>query len=230
MPNRNTKDSLCLTECPFKSEKFNFLKEEEIEILQSSCNVMNFEKKENVCKQSLSLTNAIFLSNGIVKIQDETQKTLLNILNQGYFLGVQTYFSRNNCNFTISALTECRICLIKIEEFERILEKNSQLCLNIVNQLSRQLVGLYEIISNVKHKSIVTRLSYILLTIAEKFYKTDDEFKLDLSRQDLADLIGSSRENTVRALTQLKQKKVIDLSGKNIKILDKIELYRISRM
>jgi CRP/FNR family transcriptional regulator len=71
------------------------------------------------------------------------------------------------------------------------------------------------------------RLANKLLYLANEIYNCD-EFDLPLNRNELADLICTSRETVSRMLSDLANENIIDINGKHLKIIDKQRLENIS--
>ena len=76
-------------------------------------------------------------------------------------------------------------------------------------------------------KNLRGRIAYILLLFANDIYKTD-AFDLPLSRKEIAQLIDMTTENVIRILSEFRKDEIIRINGKNIEILNKKSLNRIS--
>jgi CRP-like cAMP-binding protein len=78
-------------------------------------------------------------------------------------------------------------------------------------------------------KSVKERLAGTLIYLEETFGTDNDgALKLQLSREELAGMIGTATESCIRLLSELKKNGWIDLIGKKIKIVDKNKLRRIA--
>ncbi len=219
----------CLN-CPYKSETFSFLNTNEIGHIQNNCLIVNFKKGENVCKQNLSVTHSLYLSKGLVKVFIESEKmnTILNVVTPGQYIGLQSIFDDDVYNFSITALEDSRICLVDVNKFRSLAQKNPQFLYAITESISECTNQIFKRLTYFNRKNVKSRLAASLLYFADKIYKSD-EFVFSLSRQDLADYIGVSRENTVRVLSEFKRMKIITASGKNIEIIDKQALIDIEQ-
>jgi CRP/FNR family transcriptional regulator len=78
-----------------------------------------------------------------------------------------------------------------------------------------------------RRKHIHGRVAYILLFFAEQIYESD-YFELPLSRKEIAEFIGKTTENVIRTLSEFRKDGIIKIFGKNIEIVDKEMLHRIS--
>ncbi len=214
--------------CPYQSKSFDFLTKKEKQFIQDNCLIVNFKKGENICKQNLNVTHSLYLSQGLAKVFIESAKinTILNIASSGQYVGLQSIFDGKNYNFSITALEPSRVCMIEVGKYKHLCETNSKFLYEVTKSISECTNTVFKRLTFFYQKSVKARLAASLLFFAEKIYESE-EFVLSLSRQDLADYIGVSRENTVRVLGELKKEKIVEASGKNIKILNKDALYFI---
>lgn len=208
--------------CPYKSESFKFLLPKEVELLQQNCLTVNFKKGENICKQNLKVTHALYLSQGMAKIFIEAEKknSILNIATAGQYIGLQSVFNDTEYNFSITALDDSMICMVDTEIFKQLCTINSNFLMEMTKIISNCTNNVFKRITFCNKKSVRTKLSHAILWFAETIYKSDD-FTFNLSRQELADFMGISRENAVRLLTEFKNEGLIDTNNKKIRILNK---------
>ena len=220
----------CLN-CPYQLSSFDFLKKSEISEIQNNCLIVSFKKGENISKQNLTVTHSLYLSKGLVKIFIETEKknTILKIASAGEYVGLQSIFDENIYNFSISAIEPTRICMVDINFFKELCTNNSLFLMSITKSVSSCANEIFSRLTFLNQKSVRTRLASALLFFADKIYKSDS-FVFSMSRQDLADYIGISRENAVRILSDFKKEKILTVSGKNFKIIDKKMLENIKRI
>lgn len=208
--------------CPYQSKTFDFLDIKEKKHIQENCLIVNFKKGENICKQDLNVTHSLYLSKGLVKVFIESEKmnTILNIATAGQYVGLQSIFDGKSYNFSITALEPSRVCMVEVANFKDLSETNPKFLYAVTKSISECTNQVFKRLTFFYQKSVKARLASSLLFFSDKIYKSD-EFIFSLSRQDLADYIGVSRENTVRVLSELKKEKIVEASGKNIKILNK---------
>jgi CRP-like cAMP-binding protein len=81
---------------------------------------------------------------------------------------------------------------------------------------------------NLAQKNVKERLAQTLLYLEEKFGTLkDNSLRLQLSREEIASIIGTATESCIRLLSEFKKAGVIELQGKKITILDKVKLKRL---
>lgn len=80
-------------------------------------------------------------------------------------------------------------------------------------------------------KSVRERLALQLIVLREKYkvnFKQGIPVEINLSRDDLASLVGTARENVVRLLTEFKEEKIVETKGRKIIVLDISKLIKIA--
>ena len=109
------------------------------------------------------------------------------------------------------------------------IKENNQFSLNLMKNISQQLNEANASISQMSQKPVKDRLAETLLYL-EDIFGVDNENCIDvvLTREEIANTIGTATESAIRLLSNLKKDGVIDLLGKRIKIINKIALKNIS--
>lgn len=220
----------CLN-CPYQSSTFDFLKLEEKTEIQENCLIVNFKKGENICKQNLTVTHSLYLSQGLVKIFIETEKknTILKIGSAGEYIGLQSIFGDDIYRFSITALEPSRICLIDIKYFRELCTKNPHFLMSMTESISSCTNEIFSRLTFLNQRSVRSRLATALLFFKNEIYKSET-FVFSMSRQDLADYIGISRENAVRILSDFKKEGLLKVSGKHITITNNALLETVQRL
>ncbi|MEA3451530.1 MAG: Crp/Fnr family transcriptional regulator, partial [Bacteroidota bacterium] len=207
---------------PYKSTAFQFLKNDEIDLIQQNCLTVHFKKRENICKQNLNVTHALYLSKGMVKvfIEGEKKNSIIDIVTEGQYIGLQSSFNDSKYNFSVTALEESRICMVDLNVLNKLCSYNPTFLMEITKIISNCTNKVFKRIAFCNKKSVRAKLAHTILWLAETIYKSND-FKLNLSRQELANYIGISRENTVRTITEFRKEGLISTNGKNVQIIQK---------
>jgi CRP-like cAMP-binding protein len=81
---------------------------------------------------------------------------------------------------------------------------------------------------NLTNKTMFERVAETVLYLADQVYKADD-FDVDLSRQDIADLCSLSKESVIRIMKDMKEQNVLNIDRNHFEILDKNKLISISK-
>jgi CRP/FNR family transcriptional regulator, polysaccharide utilization system transcription regulator len=118
------------------------------------------------------------------------------------------------------------------ELFMGILQKDGVLSMEIMKLLSDDLRKAETSITHLAQKPVRERLAEALLFIKETYGFEEDNMtiNLKLSREELANLVGTATETVIRLLSEFKSDNMIALEGKKIKIIDLDELVQTANI
>ncbi len=216
--------------CGFKSSAASHLKCEELDTLGKNCALAEFKPGDIIFKQNALSSNVIYIRTGFVKIhmQGPERETILKISKAPTYLGLPTTFGDRVNNYSATALSELTACFIDINAFRDFIYQNGNFAYEIILELCRNELGHFHRCVNLTQKQLNGRIADALLFMANEIFQKD-EFELILNRNELSDLVHSSRESVSRVLTQFHEEKLIDLQTKHIHLLNRKSLEMISR-
>ena len=170
--------------------------------------------KEGVCKMTKLSANG---KDQIVKL---TQK--------GELLGQRSLISDEPANLSAIAVEDMKVCFIPKSEIVGFFNKNNNFSMNLMKSVCGDLKEADDTLVDLAQKNVKERLAQTLLYLEEKFGVLEDKsLRLQLSREEIASIIGTATESCIRLLSEFKKMGVIELQGKKITILDKAMLKRI---
>lgn len=209
---------------------FDYLTEEEMQLLNSNKRDVLFKKGETIAKQGSFASHVIFLKEGLVKVYLEgPQKDLiLKIVPDNHFVSLSSVFDGNDTFiYSVSTYVDSTATLVGIDIFKQLIRSNSKFAAQIINLLNSNTAQIYGRFYCISRKQSHGRVADIILCLAENVFHAKS-FNLNISRNDLADLTGLSAESVIRIFKEFKEEKLIDVSGKQIQVLDFDKLKEIS--
>ena len=215
--------------------QFNSLKhlsKEEL-IRMSACKTSKFVKKGTVLFDEGENVNGVFcIKDGICKVSkmsENGRNQIISLVKKGNLLGERSLISDEVSNLKAIALGDMEVCFIPKDEIIRDLEKNSNFSMGVLKTMADNLKQADNLIVNMAQKTVKQRLAEALLYLDLNFKSLNNNYiDVNLSREDFADIIGAATESTIRLLSDLKKKKVIELKGKNISVINSTELEKIA--
>jgi CRP-like cAMP-binding protein len=117
--------------------------------------------------------------------------------------------------------------LVGIDVFKQLIRSNAKFATQIINLLNSNTAQIYGRFYCISKKQSHGRVADIILCLAENVFHSQS-FNLNISRNDLADLTGLSPESVIRIFKEFKEDKLIDVKGKEIKVLEFDKLKEIS--
>ena len=160
-------------------------------------------------------------------IEGPQRKQILAIKKAPCYLGLPTTMGDKINHYSAVALEPTTACFIDIGTFKQLLRMNTDFSYEIIIELCKNELDHFHRCVNLVQSQIYGRLASNLLFFADEIYNTN-EFDLPLSRNELADLVCTSRETVSRTLNELADEKVIELQGKHLRIVNKDMLRKIS--
>jgi CRP/FNR family transcriptional regulator len=223
--------NIICSNCDFKSPAADSLSKLELDQLEENCAQVKFQPGETIFKQDALSSNIVYLRNGIVKLhmKGPDRESILKIANAPAYLGIPTTVGDRINHYSATALVETTACFIDITAFKEFINKNGQFAYEIILDLCKNELKNFHRFVNQSQKQLNGRIADGLFNIADNVFGGSDEFIMILNRNEFSDLIGSSRESVSRVLTQFHDEGIIQISGKNIKILDRKTLQLISK-
>jgi CRP/FNR family transcriptional regulator len=223
------KDESCKT-CLLKSRAVKHLGEKELLILGDNCVQANYEKGETIFKQDTLSTNIIYLKKGLVKlVVDGPKRTqILKIKKAPCYLGLPTIMGDKINHYSIVTLQKSVACFLEMSVFEKLLKLSSDFSYEIIIDLCKSELFQYNRFVKLIQNQSYGRLATNLLFFSNEIFLSD-EFDLPLNRNELADLICTSRESVSRLFSEFAQENIIEIKGKHIRLLDKNKLLEISK-
>lgn len=218
-------------ECNKKLTLFRSLTSEQLAILNESRYEVKFNAGETLFKQGGPLTHIATLNSGLAKIHIETQigySHIVGIVKSVSIIGGPGFLVDNRHHYTVTALKDSSACFIQAEAYKKVLEANSKFALDMISYLNRKILKHYLHIGNLAHKHMQGKLAEVLLYLSEDIFGAN-EFKSHLSRQDLAELTGLTKESVIRVLKEWKEEGIVDCKSDYFEILNKESLINIGK-
>jgi len=211
---------------------FDFLTEEQNELIERSQVTVAYRKGEIIAKQGTFTTHILYICDGLAKVyyEDSNKSLILRIAAGGSLIGLTSLpLNQNVFQYTASAYIDTTVKLIDINIIRRLILENGEFALSIINvlcEISIQKNGRFFCLT---HRQSYGKLADIILCLAGNIFKTQI-FDLSLSRRELAELSGMSTESVIRTLKNFQDDGLISIKAKTFEIIDPEGLMRICQL
>ena len=225
------KDVNCCN-CSVKSRLFCLLNEDELELVTRTKKRVFFKAGEIIVKQGVPMSHVISFNQGLAKVYIEASNNrnfILQFIKPTQFLGGPGMFVDNIHYFSVAAIMDSTVCFIDIGVFKKILRENMKFNEAFIAAQSQNTIYNYDRFVSLTHKNMPGRIVDALLYLHDNIFN-DNGHIINISRQDLADLTGMSKDSVIRTLKELSDEQLIDLDKQSIKILSMDKLIRISEI
>jgi len=197
------------------------LSEGQLELLQKNSNVVEYHKKDSVFRQGTRTSHIMLMVSGLVKIFKEGRNertVLLRMAALGEYIGMLSVMGDQIHQYSATAVESSKICFIDINAFRNVLMENGKFSLQLMNLISQNGLFIFKRLVNQTHKQLPGRIADVLLYFAEEIYRKP-RFDFPLTRRELAELAGTTKESFIRTLTEFKNDKIIHLDGSHVHII-----------
>ncbi len=218
-----------------KNSIFKVLSNEQKELLLAGMSCVSYKKNEIIFKEGFNPTGLISLAKGKVKIYKDGlngKEQILRLIRPGDFIGYRALFADDHYNASAGAFEDSIVCIVNKDDLYKVVEQNHLFAIQITTFLAKELGEAESYLISLTQKHLRGRLAESILRLSETYgFESDNTtVKIQLYREDLANLANMTTSNAIKTLYNFRDEKVIELDGKKIRILDIQKLERISRI
>lgn len=226
----------------FPIEKWDFKTEsilaslpaEDLELLSAHKTEQTYKKGEIIFREGSYPGGIYYINSGKIKkykTDKDGREQIIYVANTGELIGYHAILAEEHYPDSAAALDESVVSFIPREDFILTLQHSPALNTRLLKTLSHEFAVLINGLALFTQKTVRERLALQLVVLREKYktnFKAGTPVEINMSRDDLANLVGTARENVVRTLTELKEEGIVETSGRKIIILDVTRLIAIA--
>lgn len=211
---------------------FEGLTVEEYEWLMDSGVTHVYRKGEIIFREGGIPTGIYYVESGRVKKYKATVKggeQVLYLCSEGELLGYHAVLSEEFYPDSAATTEESQIRFIPKDNFLKVLRTSTALSNALLKSLAHEFSVFINSITNLATKTVRERLAFNLLLLDEKFRtsrQSNATGDINLSRADLANIVGTAKETLVRLLQDFKRAGLIEKTSKTIRIIDRKGMIR----
>lgn len=215
--------------CARKAPIFSVLDNEQLSEMMSMI-IRRRYKKGQILFFEGDLSDKFYIINKgkikIFKYTKEGKEQILYILSEGDFIGYLNLLKKGKMEFNAEALEDVSVCILTKDDFDKLVKKAPEISLRILENLHDRLISLENLVQTLSTKDIEVRIAALLRSFAKDFGKEEKEgivIELPLTREEMANYIGVTRETMSRKLTAMEEDGVIELVGNKKIVIKDIE-------
>ena len=221
----------------FVSKSDSIFKNIPVEIkqkLEKQMILKTYKKGQNIFLEGSYPAGIFYLKEGMVKkykTDNIGKEHILYLCSTGELLGYPALLCNEPYPDSASALEVSTLGFISKDLFLKTTNESNELMLTLLSSLSHEFTVMVNSVTVFARMTVRERLALILLILSAKFHKKNlaKPGEIILSRQDLANMVGTATETLVRLLQVLKKDGVLELKAKSIIVLDPKALMTISK-
>lgn len=191
------------------------------------------KKKEVLFHEGDDLRLVPYIARGKVrtfKINNEGKEFVTGLHGPGDLVGYMGLLEGGRATETAEAMEDVELAMVPREDLIALLYKDRDVSMRFIKMLSGDLREREEHLLQLAYSSVRQRVAQALLRVHARYAsRMDTDLGLHMSREDLAAIVGTATESLIRCLTDLKDEKLIDTKGREIRIINKAGLERLAR-
>lgn len=214
---------------------FEALDEETTRDLRAAMSEVRLRRGETLFREGDPGDRVYVIADGKIKLGHtarDGRETLIAVLGPGEMLGELALFDPGPRAATATAIAPTRLLELRHDDLTGILDGRPQLSAQLLQSLARRLRRTNAALADLVFSDVPGRVSKTLLDMAKRFGEPVNEgtrLVHDLTQEELAQLVGASRETVNKALAEFANRGWIRLEGRAVVILDEARLARRAR-
>ena len=174
------------------------------------------------------------IQSGIIKIYKtgfDGKEQIIRFAKKGDIMGFRSTITRERACTTAQVLENAYICFVHADTVLEFVKENGNFALELLQIACKELGEANDYITDIAQKTVRERLAEVLIHLRKDFDLDKDNYlNITLTREELANMVGTATESVIRLLSEFKQDGLIGLTGRRIRILDEKTLIKIANM
>jgi DNA-binding response OmpR family regulator len=191
--------------------------------------VKSLKKKAELFSEGDAPLNIYFVKSGSVKVYQshpDGKELITNIYHANDFFGFEPILEGNNYRESAVAMQDSEIINIPKYDFLTLLQTNQDVSKGFISLLSKKVAEKEKQLLNLAYNSVRQRTAEALLKVQEL---KDSKENIQISRDDLAKMVGTAPESVIRVLSDFKDEGLIEIEAGKIKITQPAKLEKVVR-
>jgi DNA-binding response OmpR family regulator len=200
--------------------------------LQDLCKdkkVKTVKKKTELFSEGDTPLNIFFVKSGSIKVYQshpEGKELITNIYNANEFFGFEPILEGNNYQQSAIAMQDSEVIAISRYDFTMLLQTHPDVSKSFISLLCKKVAEKEKQLLNLAYNSVRQRTAEALLKVRDL---KDAKENIQISREDLAKIVGTASESVIRVLSDFKDEGLIEIDGGKIKITQPLKLEKVVR-
>ena len=234
MKQQNIQVPLC-DKCALESGSiFKYLTAEEVDTLNFEKDFRQYKRGSLLYQEGNRISGFYCINSGIIKVFKtgfDGKEQIIRFAKSGDIIAYRSVLSNELACTSAKVIEDCQVCFIPSEILISFIKTNSAYALELLKLACHELGEANSFITDIAQKTVRERLAEVLLFLVADFGLDKEQYlNISLTREELANLVGTATESVIRLLSEFKTDKLVELSGRKIKITDTSGLEKISNV
>ena len=193
-----------------------------------------FKKGSIIYREGSRLTGFYCVTKGILKIfktGTDGKEQIIRFAKKGDIIAYRSLLSQELACTTSKVIEETVLCHIPYQTLIYLIQNNWEFSHHMLQIVCKELREANDYITDIAQKTVRERLAEVLLLLKDSFdLDYANTLQISLTREELANIVGTATESVIRLLSEFKHDKIIELQGRKIKLLDIPTLTRVANL
>jgi CRP-like cAMP-binding protein len=213
---------------------FKYLTPDEVEALNFEKDFRHYKRGDILYQEGNRISGFFCVHSGIIKVFKtgfDGKEQIIRFAKKGDIIAYRSVLSNELACTSAKVIVDCQVCFIPSEILISFIKTNPSYALELLKLACHELGEANSFITDIAQKTVRERLAEVLLFLVNDFGLDNDSFlNISLTREELANIVGTATESVIRLLSEFKSDKLVELNGRKIKILNTKGLEKISNV
>ncbi|NNJ88163.1 MAG: Crp/Fnr family transcriptional regulator [Eudoraea sp.] len=204
------------------------MSKEELKRVSDSKISKSIKKGQSIFEEGEKLNGVFCVRAGVSKLSKLSangKDQIVKLASKGEVMGQRSVIAEESSNLSAVAVSDMEVCFIPKEGIVDTLHKNPDFTVEVLRHMAHDLREADDVIVNMSQKSVKQRVAEAFLYLKESFGEDSEGFlSVTLSREDIANVVGTATESCIRIISEFKKKGYIKTSGKKIGVANEKKL------
>jgi CRP/FNR family transcriptional regulator, polysaccharide utilization system transcription regulator len=213
---------------------FKYLTPDEVEALNFEKDFRHYKRGDILYQEGNRISGFFCVNSGIIKVFKtgfDGKEQIIRFAKKGDIIAYRSVLSNELACTSAKVIEDCQVCFIPSEILISFIKTNPSYALELLKLACHELGEANSFITDIAQKTVRERLAEVLLFLVNDFGLDNENFlNISLTREELANIVGTATESVIRLLSEFKSDKLVELNGRKIKILNTKGLEKISNV
>jgi CRP-like cAMP-binding protein len=213
---------------------FKNLSREEIDLINYEKEFRHFNRGDVLYSEGNRINGFYCINKGIIKVYKtgiDGKEQIIRFARSGDIIAYRSVLSNEPACTSAKVIEDAMVCYIPSHILINFVKENPTFAMEVMKLTCHELGEANSYITDIAQKTVRERLAEVILHLIDEFGLDEQNYlRISLTREELANIVGTATESVIRLLSEFKSDSLIELNGRKIKILNKKILEKISNV
>jgi CRP-like cAMP-binding protein len=213
---------------------FKYLNPDELTTINFEKDFRQYKRGDILYQEGNRINGFYCINSGIIKVFKtgfDGKEQIIRFAKKGEMIAYRSVLSNELACTSAKVIEDCQVCFIPSEILISFIRTNPNFALELIKLACHELGEANSFITDIAQKTVRERLAEVLLFLVNDFGLDNQQFlKISLTREELANIVGTATESVIRLLSEFKSDKLVELNGRKIKVINTKGLEKISNL